>query len=87
MNVTRYETAIGLIGEGGRLHVMYGHATAYGMSWCPICRIDSDDGTSSHPLYDGLVTDKVTCKRCRAALVKIARERPSMGYKLTAGGS
>lgn len=74
MSVTRYETAIGLIGEGGRLHVMYGHATAYGMSWCPICRLDSGCQSRAMPLYAPDMA-LVSCKRCRAVYRSILMDR------------
>ena len=85
---TIYQTAVGTTGERGkRLHVLQGHTLVSGReTWIPICRLNSDFGGNSEPLYAGLVSDKVTCRLCCAALVKIAKERPSRVNRVGANG-
>lgn len=72
--MTTYETSIGTIGDGDRLHVMYGHKTDRGMVWSPVCELDRDADGRAVPLYAPDIS-RVTCKRCQATFQAILRER------------
>lgn len=75
-----YETAVGFVegGEhgrsGSRIHYLQGRRTGGRppINYVPLCRSNTDIG-NGHPLEDRGPAD-ITCKRCRAALHKIACE-------------
>lgn len=71
-----YTHAIGTQGNGDKLHMLYGRSGRFGfIDWQPLCRLDTPPSTSCYPMHDDGDTTRVTCKKCRRALKKIADER------------
>jgi hypothetical protein len=70
-----YIHAIGTQGNGGRLHMIQGHKRGAVTYWQPICRLDTPPATSCYPMYFDADESRVTCRKCRRALKKIADER------------